>query len=127
MNLIILFSASWISVRRYADIAAELPAVLNVLQLFDAYVHVEQVKILTEKVEQLKQQLSLQLSTDLKQAFQSGMINQTAADMCKVTAVIGGKLEEDFQKWYVSQQFGEYYVLFSDSEDVAWIDKIDQR
>ena len=85
------------------------------------------MKNLTERVEKLKEELSVQLTTDLRQAFQNGMINQNAADMCKVTAVIGGKLEEDFQRWYVEQQFGEYYVLFSDSEDVAWIDKIDQR
>ncbi|KAE9551032.1 hypothetical protein FO519_005766 [Halicephalobus sp. NKZ332] len=119
--------SSWIGARRYADIAAELPAVLNVLQLFDSYVHVDQVKNLTERVEKLKEELSVQLTTDLRQAFQNGIINQNAADMCKVTAVIGGKLEEDFQRWYVEKQFGEYYVLFSDSEDVAWIDKIDQR
>uniref|UniRef100_A0AC35ETN6 Vacuolar protein sorting-associated protein 53 homolog n=1 Tax=Panagrolaimus sp. PS1159 TaxID=55785 RepID=A0AC35ETN6_9BILA len=118
---------NWIAARRYADIASELPAVLNVLQLFDAYIHVEQVKNLTERVEKLKADLSMQLSADLKLVFQSGNINQNAIDMCKVTAVVGGKLEQDFQKWYVDQQFGEYIVLYSDSEDVAWVDKVDHR
>ena len=47
--------------------------------------------------------------------------------MCKVTAVIGDKVEEDFQKWYVDQQFGEYVVLYADSEEVAWLDNIDHR
>lgn len=63
------FLDSWISSRRYSDIASELPAVLNVLQLFDNYVEVEQVKNLTEKVQNLKADLSAQLSADLRQQF----------------------------------------------------------
>lgn len=59
----------WVSNRQYSDVAAELPAVLNVLQLFDDYVHVEQVKNLTEKVQKLKESLSIQLSTDLRHMF----------------------------------------------------------
>lgn len=35
----------WISNRKYGDVAIELPPVLNVLQLFDDYVHVEQVRV----------------------------------------------------------------------------------
>lgn len=54
-------------------------------------------------------------------------MNQMSADMCKVAAVLGGKVEEDFRRWYIDQQLAEYYVLYSDSEDVAWLDKIDQR
>ena len=50
-----------------------------------------------------------------------------AADMCKVAAVLGGKVEDDFRKWYIDQQLAEYHVLYSESEDVAWLDKIDQR
>uniref|UniRef100_A0A7E4W585 Vacuolar protein sorting-associated protein 53 homolog n=1 Tax=Panagrellus redivivus TaxID=6233 RepID=A0A7E4W585_PANRE len=119
--------SAWTVSKRYSDIASELPAVLNVLQLFDAYIHVDQVKSLTERVEKLKVDLSNQLAVDLKNCFQNGNINQLAADMCKVTAVLGGKLEEEFQKWYIDQQFGEYYVLYSDNEEVAWIDQIDQR
>lgn len=42
---------------------------LNVLQLFDNYVEVEQVKNLTEKVQKLKADLSAQLSADLRQQF----------------------------------------------------------
>ncbi|KAH7731207.1 Vps53-likeN-terminal family protein [Aphelenchoides avenae] len=118
---------SWISSRRYSDIASELPAVLNVLQLFDNYVEVEQVKNLTEKVQKLKADLSAQLSADLRQQFNTGALNQTTADMCKVAAVLGGSVEADFQKWYINQQLAEYYVLYSETEDVAWLDKIDQR
>lgn len=47
--------------------------------------------------------------------------------MCKVAAVLGGSVEADFQKWYINQQLAEYFVLYSETEDVAWLDKIDQR
>lgn len=46
---------------------------LNVLQLFDSYVEVEQVKNLTEKVQKLKTDLSAQLSADLRQQFNVGV------------------------------------------------------
>ena len=72
-RLMNIFLANWITARRYADIASELPAVLNVLQLFDAYIHVDQVKNLTERVERLKAELSTQLSADLKLVFQVNM------------------------------------------------------
>lgn len=62
--------SSWIAARRYADISSELPAVLNVLQLFDSYINVEPVKNLTDKVQKLKEDLSVQLANDLKNAFQ---------------------------------------------------------
>uniref|UniRef100_A0A914ELC9 Vps53 N-terminal domain-containing protein n=1 Tax=Acrobeloides nanus TaxID=290746 RepID=A0A914ELC9_9BILA len=110
---------SWIAARRYSDIASELPAVLNVLQLFDSYIHVEPVKNLTDKVQKLKSELSVQLAADLKHAFQAGALNQMAADMCKVAAVLGGKVEDEFRKWYIDQQLAEYHVLYSESEDVA--------
>lgn len=126
-QIIFLFLAKWISARKYFEISSELPAVLNVLQLFDSYIHVDQVKNLTKRVEVLKTELSQQLAEDLRQTFQAGVINQSAADMCKIAAVIGGELEVNFRIWYIKQQFGEYYVLFADNEDVAWIDKVDQR
>ena len=49
--------------------ASELPAVLNVVQLFDGYNDVDQVKNLTDRVQRLKENLTLQLANDLKQNF----------------------------------------------------------
>lgn len=118
---------TWISNRQYAEIALELPTVLNVLQLFENYTNVEQVKNLTEKVEKMKNQLSTQLSIDLRQQFKSGRIGQSTAEMCKVISVLGNPVRDDFCKWYVEQQLAVYNVLFAESEDVAWIDKIEER
>jgi hypothetical protein len=47
--------------------------------------------------------------------------------MCRVVAILGGKIESDFRAWFINLQLGEYKVLFSDNEDCAWIDKLDQR
>ena len=47
--------------------------------------------------------------------------------MCKVVAILGGKIEADFRAWFINLQLKEYLVLFADNEDCAWIDRIDQR
>ncbi|KAI1717145.1 vacuolar protein sorting-associated protein 53 like protein [Ditylenchus destructor] len=100
---------------------------LNVLQLFDDYDHVEQVRALTDKVQKLKENLSIQLSADLRHAFKTGQLNQNTTDMCRVAAVLGGAVQDEFRKWYITQQLAVYLVLYSESEDVAWIDKIEER
>ncbi|VDK45820.1 unnamed protein product [Gongylonema pulchrum] len=56
---------------RYGDIASQLPAVLNVLQLFGPYMEVEHIKSVAEQLERLKQRLAIQLVADLKRSFQA--------------------------------------------------------
>jgi 23S rRNA maturation mini-RNase III len=60
----------WLVTKRYGDIATELPAVLNVLQLFDGYIRVPHIAHLTQRVHKLKEKLSVQVSADLQSAFQ---------------------------------------------------------
>ncbi|KAI6201286.1 Vacuolar protein sorting-associated protein 53-like protein [Aphelenchoides besseyi] len=117
----------WMVTKRYGDIASELPAVLNVLTLFDGYMRVPHIAHLTQRVHKLKEKLSVQVSADLQAAFQSGQANAKVSDMCKVVAILGGKIESDFRAWFINLQLGEYRLLFADNEDCAWIDKIDQR
>ena len=47
--------------------------------------------------------------------------------MCKVAAVLREPIQGDFIKWYLDQQLAVYNVLYAESEDVAWIDKIEER
>lgn len=63
-------SDTWAEQHRYGDIASQLPAVLNVLQLFDSYMEVEQIKNVAEQLERLKQRLAIQIVADLKHSFQ---------------------------------------------------------
>jgi hypothetical protein len=119
--------SQWMITKNYKDISAELPAVLNVLQLFDGYMRVPHIAHLTQRVHKLKEKLSVQVSADLQAAFQSGQTSAKVADMSKVVAILGGKIESDFRSWFINLQLGEYKFLFADNEDCAWIDKIDQR
>lgn len=47
--------------------------------------------------------------------------------MCKVASELGGTVKDDFCRWYINQQLAVYTVLYSDTEDIAWIDKIEER
>uniref|UniRef100_A0A0N4Z299 T-complex protein 1 subunit epsilon n=1 Tax=Parastrongyloides trichosuri TaxID=131310 RepID=A0A0N4Z299_PARTI len=117
----------WIPDKKYSDIASQLPAVLNVLELFNDYQEVEQIKILSDKVSQIKNELSEQLSNDLKTVFQKGVLNQTTTDMCRIAAVLNNHVEENFWKWFIDLQLSEYSVLYAESESIAWLDKINER
>uniref|UniRef100_A0AC35TLR8 Vacuolar protein sorting-associated protein 53 homolog n=1 Tax=Rhabditophanes sp. KR3021 TaxID=114890 RepID=A0AC35TLR8_9BILA len=117
----------WIPQKKYSDIASQLPAVLNVLEIFDDYLEIEQIKTLSQKVGDIKVELSDQLSTDLKNVFLKGILTQTTTDMCRIAAVLSNNVEEDFWKWFLNLQLSEYDVLFGESEVIAWITKIDER
>uniref|UniRef100_A0A158R4X4 Vacuolar protein sorting-associated protein 53 homolog n=1 Tax=Syphacia muris TaxID=451379 RepID=A0A158R4X4_9BILA len=118
---------TWIEQRRYGDIASQLPAVLNVLQLFNSYMEVEQVKNIAEQLERLKQRLAIQLVQDLKCAFQSGSLNSSVTDMCRVASSLDPGVQADFCRWFCDHQLTEYAVLYADSESIAWVDKVDMR
>ncbi|VIO91687.1 Uncharacterized protein BM_BM5594 [Brugia malayi] len=118
---------SWIDQHRYGDIASQLPAVLNVLQLFGPYMEVEHIKNISEQLERLKQRLTIQLASDLKHSFQTGILNSSVTDMCRVVSSLDPVIREDFCKWLIEHQLSEYTVLYGESESIAWIDKIDLR
>ena len=67
-------TGAWVEKRDYASIARQLPAILNVLQLFDEFRESEQISHITKKLEKLKHQLTGQLIVDLKAAFQVTII-----------------------------------------------------
>uniref|UniRef100_A0A1I7VT28 Vacuolar protein sorting-associated protein 53 homolog n=1 Tax=Loa loa TaxID=7209 RepID=A0A1I7VT28_LOALO len=118
---------SWIDQHRYGDIASQLPAVLNVLEIFGPYMEVEHIKNVAEQLERLKQRLAIQLILDLKRSFQTGILNSSVTDMCRVASSLDIAIREDFCKWFIEHQLSEYLVLYGESENIAWIDKIDLR
>ncbi|VDN05411.1 unnamed protein product [Thelazia callipaeda] len=117
----------WIEQHRYSEIASQLPAILNVLQLFAPYMGVQYIKEISEQLERLKQQLAIQLIADLKQSFQSGVLNSSVTDMCRTASSLDITVRNDFCKWFIEHQLSEYAVLYGESENIAWIDKIDLR
>lgn len=130
---------TWVQRKDYSSIARQLPAILNVLQLFDEFRETEQISNITQKLQKLKEQLTSQLIIDLKATFQvgkisfvftvfqAGQLNERVTDMCRVAAALESGVRENLCKWFIDQQLAEYIVLFAENEEGAWIDKIDER
>ncbi|PAV59529.1 hypothetical protein WR25_16331 [Diploscapter pachys] len=118
---------TWIERRDYCSISRQLPAILNVLQLFDGYREAEQIAVISSKLERLKQTLTIQLANDLKAAFQTGQISERVTDMCRVAAALEGNVKENFCKWFIDLQLSEYNVIYAENEEDGWLDKIDDR
>ncbi|CAD6184986.1 unnamed protein product [Caenorhabditis auriculariae] len=118
---------TWVEKRDYSNIARQLPAILNVLQLFDGYKESEQIANLSARLDRLKTTLTLQLANDLKKSFQTGQLNDKVTEMCRVAAALEGNVKDNFCKWFIEQHLAEYVVLYADNEEGAWLDKIDER
>ncbi|CAL2036867.1 unnamed protein product [Caenorhabditis brenneri] len=118
---------AWVDKKDYSSIARQLPAILNVLQLFDAYKDSEQIANLSEQLDKLKASLTIQLARDLKNAFQTGQLSDRITDMCRVAAALEGNVKENFVKWFIEQQLSEYVIIYADNEECAWLDKVDER
>ncbi|KHJ93997.1 Vps53-like protein [Oesophagostomum dentatum] len=119
--------ALWVEQRDYASIARQLPAILNVLQLFDDFQEVEQMARITNRLNRLKQSLTVQLAGDMKAVFQAGQLSERVTDMCRVAAALEGSVKENFCKWFIDQQLAEYTVLYAENEEGAWLDRIEER
>jgi hypothetical protein len=81
-------------------------------------------------VRDLKSHLSVQIAADFKEAFTGGMAHRSSQDIldiCRVISVLDPTVKADLSTWFVDQQLSEYHVLYSDTEDIAWLDRIDQR
>ncbi|UMM24503.1 hypothetical protein L5515_004708 [Caenorhabditis briggsae] len=118
---------AWVEKKDYSSIARQLPAILNVLQLFDAYKESEQIANLSEQLDKFKSSLTIQLARDLKNAFQTGQLSDRITDMCRVAAALEGNVKENFVKWFIEQQLSEYCIIYADNEEGAWLDKVDDR
>ncbi|VDM53282.1 unnamed protein product [Angiostrongylus costaricensis] len=117
----------WVEQRDYASIASQLPAILNVLQLFDEFQDVEQMAKITSRLNKMKQALTMQLAADMKSVFQAGQLTERVTDMCRVAAALEGSVKANFCRWFIDQQLSEYVVLYAENEEGAWLDKIEER
>lgn len=53
--------------------------------------------------------------------------NKQLAQACLVVSTLDPKVKKDLLKWFVNLQLQEYQHLFQETEDTAWLDKIDKR
>lgn len=119
--------------RQYLEVANLLQGVLNVLEHFNRYMSIPQIKELSDRVKQIQADLGSQITADFEEAFQGptakyGPSNlKQLAEACLVVNVLDPKVKRDILSWFVKLQLSEYTVLFAEDQDVAWLDKIDRR
>ncbi|XP_023933119.1 vacuolar protein sorting-associated protein 53 homolog [Lingula anatina] len=119
--------------RQYGEVANLLQGVQNVLEHFHKYNNIPQIKQLADSVKQLQAEAGQQIIQDFEESFQGpaakyGPTNQNMlAEACYVVDVLDPRVKRDLLSWFVKIQLSEYLVLFGESQDVAWLDKIDRR
>lgn len=117
--------------RQYGDIALPLQAITEVMRHFHSYTDIPQIKSLGEQVRAIELELAEQITRDFHQAFANNskvvVPNKQLAQGCLVVSILEPKVKRDLLKWFVTVQLEEYCHLFQETEDTAWLDKIDKR
>ena len=120
--------------RKYGEVSRMLQGVENVVQQFGNYMHIPQIREMAERVKTIQSDLSQQVMTDFKDAFEGGGLRhgsgpnqQQLAEACLVVQVLPPRVKQELLQWFIQLQLSEYLVLFADSQEVAWLDNIDKR
>lgn len=118
------------STQNYSEMAAVFERVINVIDHFEPYLHIEQITDLSNRVKKIKSQLCMKVKNDFETSFSNPFTKlnvQHGSDICKIVDVIDKKMMEDLIKWFLTQELKEYSVLYEENEEVSWLDKIDRR
>ena len=83
-------------------------------------------------VRSIQDQLGDQITEDFKAAFSPQNANnftpnRELAEGCVVISTLDEKWKRNLIKFLLDHQLAEYSIIFNDSEESAWIDKIDLR
>ncbi|XP_044261324.1 vacuolar protein sorting-associated protein 53 homolog [Tribolium madens] len=117
--------------RLYGEIALPLQAISEVMTHFETYSDIPQIKSLSDQVKSIHVELAEQITHDFKEAFsgtnKTTIPNKQLAQACLVVSTLDPKVKKDLLKWFVNLQLQEYNHLFQETEDTAWLDKIDKR
>ncbi|XP_070591512.1 vacuolar protein sorting-associated protein 53 homolog isoform X1 [Erythrolamprus reginae] len=120
--------------RQYGELANLLQGVVNVLEHFNKYMGIPQIRQLSERVKAAQNELGQQILADFEEAFPSQGTKQRSAgpsnvlrDACLVANVLDPRIKQEIIKKFIKQHLSEYLVLFQENQDVAWLDKIDRR
>ncbi|XP_073471247.1 vacuolar protein sorting-associated protein 53 homolog [Aquarana catesbeiana] len=119
--------------RQYGEVANLLQGVVNVLEHFQKYMGIPQIRQLSERVKAAQTELGQQILADFEEAFPSqgtkrhGGPSNVLRDACLVANVLDVRIKQEIIKKFIRQHLSEYSVLFQENQDVAWLDKIDRR
>ncbi|KAK9876119.1 hypothetical protein WA026_011236 [Henosepilachna vigintioctopunctata] len=114
----------------YGEIALPLQAISEVMTHFESYSDIPQIKNLSEQVREIHSELATQINHDFHEAFsnaRSAIPNKQLSQACLVASVLDSSVKKDLLKWFVDLQLEEYNHLFQETEDTAWLDKIDKK
>uniref|UniRef100_A0A5S6QT54 Vacuolar protein sorting-associated protein 53 homolog n=1 Tax=Trichuris muris TaxID=70415 RepID=A0A5S6QT54_TRIMR len=130
---------SYIKTKNFRDIANLLPGIQNVLEHFSKYKAVLQISQLSEQMVNIGQEISELVSLEFKAYFSpnyksastsaigSSQQQVSIVDVCSVISVLDQPVRESLIQWFLNHQLTEYTILFDDTQDDAWLDKIDHR
>ncbi|KAJ6657310.1 hypothetical protein lerEdw1_002677 [Lerista edwardsae] len=143
--------------RQYGEVANLLQGVVNVLEHFNKYMGIPQIRQLSERVKAAQNELGQQILADFEEAFPSqgtkissigetedqcyafllglsvvtsqraGGPSNVLRDACLVANVLDPRIKQEIIKKFIKQHLSEYLVLFQENQDIAWLDKIDRR
>lgn len=119
--------------RQYSEVANLLQGVVNVLEHFQKYMGIPQIRQLSERVKAAQSELGTQILADFEEAFPAqsskrpGGPSLVLRDACLVANVLDSRIKQEIIKKFIRQHLSEYLVLFQENQDVAWLDKIDRR
>nr|XP_033777440.1 vacuolar protein sorting-associated protein 53 homolog isoform X2 [Geotrypetes seraphini] len=119
--------------RQYGEVANLLQGVVNVLEHFQKYMGIPQIRQLSERVKAAQSELGQQILADFEEAFPAqgtkrpGGPSNVLRDACLVANVLDPRIKQEIIKKFIRQHLSEYLVLFQENQDVAWLDKIDRR
>ncbi|XP_069683523.1 vacuolar protein sorting-associated protein 53 homolog [Periplaneta americana] len=118
--------------RQYGEIVMPLQAVMEVMKHFHNYMDIPQIRQLADQVHQIHLELAQQITADFHEAFSGPNAkhfthNKQLAEACLVVSVLDPKVKKDLLKWFIGLQLAEYCHLFQETQDTAWLDKIDRR
>uniref|UniRef100_A0A8C1YI64 Vacuolar protein sorting-associated protein 53 homolog n=1 Tax=Cyprinus carpio TaxID=7962 RepID=A0A8C1YI64_CYPCA len=119
--------------RQYGEVANLLQGVVNVLEHFQKYMGIPQIRQLSERVKAAQSELGTQILADFEETFpaqgskKSGGPSIVLRDACLVANVLDPRIKQEIIKKFIRQHLSEYLVLFQENQDVAWLDKIDRR
>ncbi|XP_054723546.1 vacuolar protein sorting-associated protein 53 homolog [Uloborus diversus] len=118
--------------RQYGEIANLLQGVTNVLDHFQKYIRIPQIAHLAEKSQKIKADLTSQITSDFQNAFAGPnskhfTASQQLAEACLVVSILEPKVKKELLKWFVGIQLSEYSHLYQETQEIAWLDKIDKR
>ncbi|CAG0897448.1 unnamed protein product, partial [Cyprideis torosa] len=121
---------SYLMSRSYSAISSLLPGVISVMENFDRFSDVPQIKQLGDDLKDIKGQLASQVLADFKDSFtgkSSGMAPDQLASACLVVSSLDPSVRRELLSWFINLQLEEYVRLFADDQEAAWLDMIDRR